>query len=63
MCSEGGQEQTETDEDDNQRLLSESLGVDDENFNENLRMLYDKRIQSSAKLLDQLSIELEKISN
>lgn len=54
---------TEASDDENQRQLSESLGVNDENFNENLRQLYDKRIQSSSKLLDQLSLELEKSSN
>eukprot|EP00347_Sterkiella_histriomuscorum_P014031 403362423 len=48
---------------DTQRELSESLNLNDQEFNQNLKILYQRRILNSQKILDQLQIEVQKTSN
>ncbi|CDW87271.1 UNKNOWN [Stylonychia lemnae] len=47
-------------DDEQQRALQESLALSDQEFNENLNMLYQRRINSTKKYLDTILIELQK---
>ena len=44
-------------------MLAESLGVKDLEFKENLRLLYEKWIASSKKMVDSINIEINKNNN